>query len=93
MADEASRWRPLNINTMVRVMLTEAGRDRLRQSRERTNALIPEGNIHILPLTPELDADGYYQASLWSLMRDFGEDCFHGAPVLFENSIIHVHEG
>lgn len=73
-----------NINSYVRVKLTELGRERLRQHVDELNAFIRQHSpkAQLLPYdTVEEDADGWSEWQLWSLMPPLG--CLHGVWLWF----------
>jgi len=80
----------INVNQRVRVRLTPLGLSRFRDHAVKVNKQLRRS---LLPLDPVLDAEGYYSAILWEIMRDFGDLCYLGGPLPFETLIDIIAEG
>ena len=75
---------PFNLNAMVRVKLTDKGRevhrddyDKLCEGRPTAPAYQP----------PKEDAEGWSVWQLWCLMHQMGPHCFNGADMPIETGI------
>lgn len=73
-----SRWVPFNVNERVRVRLTRKGIHHYYAHHEQ---------FGILTDGPQIDADGWYEDSLWQVMSIFGEKVNIGCPLIFETEI------
>lgn len=69
-----------NINSKVRVRLTERGR---RIHRENFWNLM--GDKH--KYKPPEEVDGWSEWQMWELMHEFGANCYNGCTVPFETEI------
>jgi len=72
-----------NINNTVRVKLTPVGRAELQRQHDELNKLYPR----IGPFTFRVDAEGYSEFQLWSLMEQLGHMCHMGGDIPFETDI------
>lgn len=76
---------PFNVNNMVRVKLTDHGRDLLRQEHQRKFAAYGDR----FPYSePEEDAEGYSRWQLWDLMSKLGSNISLGCQMPFDSQII-----
>lgn len=73
-----SGWMPFNINERVRVRLTRDGIHHYYAHHEQFG-LLTDG--------PTIDADGWYEDSLWQVMSIFGEKVNMGGSLMFETEI------
>ncbi len=78
-----------NVNNVVRVRLTKAGKVRHLTNLAERQAQLAEHGIATTDLHPA-DADGWREWQLWELMRDFGEDMFNGCDVPFVGNVIEI---
>lgn len=61
-----------NVNSRVRVRLSESGKQELRKKQEQTLACVSSNNpLHNEPAFV-VDADGYTEFQLWVLIRELG---------------------
>lgn len=75
-----------NINDIVRVKLTDYGRQALASQHAAFWA--SAGRSEPYPYTPpEEDAEGWSEWQLWSLMQDLGHLCHLCGPMPFETTI------
>lgn len=82
-----TNWLEFNVNSAVRVKLTDVGLAEYRRQREELNARLPP-TFKGFPLAPTLDDQGYYHTAMWTLMQDFGHLCGIGMKVPFETDIL-----
>lgn len=80
----AASWTPFNINHMVRVRLTDRGRE---IHRARHDDLAARYELPYPYVPPGVDDDGWSEFQLWDLMHTFGADLVMGLPVPFETGI------
>lgn len=66
----------LNINTMVRIKLTDTGIKKLKKNYEKLRAQFPVMDEFTPPKT---DKDGYCKMELWEFMNEFGDILFNGS--------------
>lgn len=73
-----------NVNDKVRVKLTPRGLDILHRAHDEFSKQVRSAP----PFTPpEVDADGWCEVQLWTLMQDFGAHIYNGCQVPFETTI------
>lgn len=77
----------LNINSIVRVQLTDKGRTLLKADFERFLAENPSMRLQYEP--PEEDVNGWSQFQMWQLMSKFGSHFTDGADLCF-NTVIEI---
>lgn len=76
-----------NINSTVKVKLTEYGKQMLE--RDHIEFWGARGQLDKFPYKPpKTDADGYTKFQLWSLMEKFGKYCGLGCKLPFETVIL-----
>jgi hypothetical protein len=78
-------WVDFNVNSYVRVKLTDVGRQHLRQWHKELFSHYPPGKYEYTP--PDEDVDGYTRFQLWELMAQLGSKCMNGGPVPFWTTI------
>lgn len=66
----------LNINSYVRIKLTDYGLEILRSNHERISEET-KSDSEFVP--PEVDEKGYSKMMLWQVMNIFGKELFMGA--------------
>jgi len=76
--------KPFNVNDYVKVKLTEAGINELRNQHEELKKRGYEGDFK----TPEVDENGYTKYQLHYLMNLFGHLMHLGFCVPFETEIL-----
>jgi hypothetical protein len=74
----------ININTSVRVKLTDEGRRIHRAQHDKLYAFVPNPYTYRAP--PE-DSDGWSTWQLWVLMNTFGPKLHNGCKMPFETEI------
>ena len=68
----------LNLNSYVRIKLTEFGLKELKKKNPSIGEFIP----------PKTDKDGFCQMQLWDVMNTFGKYLYNGSPnIPFELTI------
>ena len=82
--DHPSRM-AFNVNDLVWIKLTGAGRDILAKRESEFNRLYMPSKGGWFPKS---DADGWSKWQLWQVMSEFGADCFNGCKVPFETTIL-----
>lgn len=71
----------LNLNSIVKVKLTDRGKDVYYHQYAGINKLrIERGMDPITPRMPEVDSEGYTKFQLWHFMKVFGEHMRLGLP-------------
>ena len=75
----------INVNSMVRVKLTNYGRDIYYHQYDETNERFP--SAFIAPSYPKTE-DGYLKDQLWSVMHIFGKYLALGARRPFDADIV-----
>jgi hypothetical protein len=76
-----------NINSTVKVKLTEYGKQMLE--RDHIEFWGARGQLDKFPYEPpETDADGYTEFQLWSLMYYLGKYCNIGCAMPFDTVIL-----
>lgn len=80
----------LNINSYVKVKLTEDG----QQAVVSFNKDIDESSDEKQTMTRanNVDEDGYIKLQLWELMRVFGKHCSVDANNLFEDNNLYIYD-
>lgn len=76
----------LNVNSFIKIKLTQTGINILRQQHERRRIVCKELDIGAFNL--HLDAHGYYIIQLWEFAQMFGEHLKNGLNSPFETEII-----
>ena len=77
-----------NINSYVKVKLTESGINILRMQYEELAIGAISGIDFEASLASKIDKDGYYKRQMHSLMLDFGQYMLVGSAIPFETDII-----
>lgn len=75
-----------NVNSKVKVKLTDKGWDILRADRERMQKLVPTHDWKL----PTPDEDGYLTYQMWTFMQMFGPHITMGMMPPFETDIFLV---
>ncbi len=75
-----TEWHPFNLNSSVRVRLTDKGREVLRQNHERDLA----GLLKAYPFVAPSEVDGWTTFQLWRLMQEFGPGMSMGSDLTFD---------
>jgi len=82
-----TRMKSFNINSTVKVKLTEYGKRLHKDSYEYFWS--NQGKLEKFPYTPpKEDENGYCEFQLWSLMEEFGEYCGMCREIPFETVIL-----
>jgi hypothetical protein len=84
-------YRSININDMVRVKLTEMGKEIYFHQYDNLNKLL--GKEIVKPSYPNIDSEEYSNFQLWHLMKIYGESLELGKTVTnntlpFETNIL-----
>jgi hypothetical protein len=83
----------LNLNDIIKVKLTDCGKDIFYHQHDELNKFIMErGGKPLKPWFPEIDADGYSEFQLWHFMNIYGRHMNNGAPAVVEHMSIHINE-
>lgn len=72
-----------NINNYVRVKLTEAGINHLKDTHQR----YWKETGKIFKFEPKIDENGYTEFQLWDLISVFGTKIYNGSDLMFETEI------
>lgn len=81
----------LNLNTFIKVKLTDHGKDIFyHQYDELNNYIIKNGGTPIKPGFPEIDAEGYSELLLWQFMQIYGKHIAMGAKNVIEPLNIYI---
>ena len=78
------KYVPFNINSQIKVKLTERGHEILRKHTEDLRLIepnYPDWNLNE-------DAEGYSKWHMWDLMNWFGEFLYNGCDIPFETEIL-----
>jgi DNA-binding MarR family transcriptional regulator len=77
-----------NINSYVRVKLTDLGREEIRRHNSELTATISERTGKFTRFSmPEEDADGWSKWQAWELMQRFGHMLYLGGKMPFDAEI------
>lgn len=79
----------ININDMVKVKLTDFGKEIWYHQNDKINkwAETYGSKIRLEPVIPVVDKDGWMTEQLWVLMNVFGEHIYNGSKLCFETTI------
>lgn len=77
-----------NINDIIKVKLTEHGRNMHAQNYKK---YLGE-NFNKKYYLPAIDKEGFTKYQLWEFMNIFGEHMFNGAEQVIENNLIYFEE-
>lgn len=82
----------INLNEIVKVKLTDRGKDIFYHQLDEVNELIKRrGGKPLEPHMPKVDADGYTDFQLWRLMQLYGPHIGMGLPLPFDlNNIVYT---
>ena len=80
----------ININEMVKVKLTDHGREMLRKNHDELWA--NSGGKPYKQLYAE-DKDGWVTFQMWELMHEFGEHTCMGGKNCIEGNIVRIEKG
>ena len=80
-----------NVNELVKVKLTDVGKDIFYHQFDELNVMCKE--VVIEPRYPKVDADGFTEFQLWDLMNTYGPHLKVGCNVPFEDCAIYFEEG
>ena len=78
----------INLNWMVRVRLTDRGREIHRENYRRFDLLMPGFSDRHPYKPPTEDADGWSRFQLWELMNIFGRDMDCGVNIPMETGVV-----
>lgn len=79
----------INMNSYVKIKLTDEGRKILENRYAQTNKLIEEATSgRAEKFEPTVDENGYFADSLWSIMKTFGDHVGLGMEVPFDTEMI-----
>lgn len=76
-----------NVNNMVKVKLTDLGKDIFYHQFDELNNMCRE--VVIKPIYPKVDADGFTEFQLWDLMSIYGAHLQLGCNIPFEDCAIY----
>lgn len=80
-----------NLNTWVKVKLTELGREIEKKNYEALNELLKQhGGKYNAEFKLEVDENGYTSYQLWELFKKFGAHIGLGKNLPFETEIIFI---
>jgi hypothetical protein len=74
-----------NINSIVRIQLTDVGRDVLRRQWDERHSQYPD--VFRVYKGKDEDSEGYSEWQLWQLFETFGDYVYLGARLPFETEI------
>ena len=78
-----------NINSFVKVKLTDAGRIELKRQHDTLRSKHPTIAKYVYPI----ETNGWSKWQLWSLMSKLGHLIYMGGPSMFDSNIIIVTDG
>ena len=75
----------LNLNNIIKVKLTDYGKDIFYHQYDELNIfIVGQGGKEIEPRYPDVDENGYSKFQLWSFMNLYGEYMKLAAPNVIE---------
>lgn len=81
----------LNLNDVIKVKLTDYGKDIFyHQYDELNNRIIANGGKPLERRYPDVDADGYSRFQLWHFMKLYGEHMRMAAPEVIKPLNIYI---
>lgn len=82
-----SNFKEFNVNSWVKVKLTEVGLQELQRQKEALRDSL--SHIKNLPVYDvKVDSEGYYTCQMWSLMESLGHLCRLGCEPPFDTTIL-----
>ena len=83
----------LNLNSIIKVKLTDRGKDIYYHQFDDLNKLYSDHGIRpIEPRMPEVDSEGYTKFQLWHFMNVFGEYMTLGLPEVIKPLNIYIQD-
>jgi hypothetical protein len=84
----------LNLNDIIKVKLTDAGKDIFYHKYDDLNKRIAEsGSKHpIEPRFPDVDDEGYSRFQLWDFMWIYGKHMMLAAPAVIQPLNIYIED-
>lgn len=83
----------VNLNTMVRVKLTEFGEQVLQAQHELQERVFRGSGTELQDFELRLDDEGYYQTQLWIFIEKFGPHIGIGLPNVIEDNNMIIENG
>ena len=84
----------LNLNCIIKVKLTDYGKDIFYHQYDELNRHIKRnGGSPIRPRFPDVDSEGYSKFQLWDFMHVYGEYMRMAAPNVIEPLNIYIEDG
>lgn len=81
----------LNLNSIIKVKLTDYGKDKFYHQYDALNTYISSvGGKIIEPRYPDVDENGYSKFQLWDFMHVYGEHMRLGAPEVIQPLNIYI---
>ena len=81
-----------NINNLIKVRLTDHGKDIFYHQHDEFNRRYGNGKEIIEPRYPDVDEDGFTIFQLWHFMEIYGPYISITAPNFIENNNIYIEE-
>ena len=78
----------LNLNCIVKVKLTDHGKDIFYHRYDELNKA--SGRIIITPRFPDVDSEGFSQFQLWDFMQVYGKHMMLAAPEVIKPLNIYI---
>lgn len=83
----------LNLNCIVKVKLTDHGKDIFYHQYDELNKFIKaRGGDIIEPRFPDVDSDGYSKFQLWDFMHVYGKHMTLAAPNVIQPLNIYIND-
>ena len=83
----------LNLNSIVKVKLTDRGKDIYYHQYDDINKLyIERGLTPLTPRMPKVDSEGYTKFQLWHFMNVFGEYMCLGLPEVIKPLNLYIED-
>lgn len=84
----------INLNSCVKVRLTERGKEIFRHQYDEVNAYLSGKRLELLSMPePHVDSEGYTELLLWQLIQLYGPHIGIGFPEVFDGIYIYMEEG
>ena len=90
MARQKTGMKKLNINDIIKVKLTDLGKDIFYHQYDELNKRY--GREVIKPRFPGVDEDGFTKIQLWHFMNIYGPHIWNGCKPFIENNAIYICE-
>lgn len=83
----------LNLNCIIKVKLTDYGKDAFYHQYDELNRhIIKSGGTPIKPRFPDVDSEGYSKFQLWDFMHIYGKHMMLAAPNVIEPLDIYIND-